>query len=66
MLRCRQRCDNKYPVPGGSKECTGKFEGDSCKISCPSGSLLKGDVTVECKAGRWVNEEGSDASSHCE
>jgi len=66
MLRCRQRCSNEYPVPNGFKECTGKFEGDTCDIGCPSGFLLEGDVIVECRNGAWVKANGQEASSHCE
>ena len=66
MLRCRQRCSNEYPVPNGFKECTGKFEGDTCDVGCPRGFLLEGDVIVECRNGSWVKANGQDASSRCE
>ena len=67
MLRCRQRCTNEYPVPNGFvKECTGKFEGDTCEVGCPEGFVLVGDAMVQCKNGEWVNLTGEDASSRCE
>lgn len=66
MLRCRQRCSNEYPVPNGFKECTGKFEGDTCEIGCPRGFQLIGDEIVQCRNGEWVKENGQDASSSCE
>lgn len=67
MLRCRQRCTNEYPVPNGFvKECTGKFESDTCEIGCPEGFLLVGDEIVQCKNGDWKNLNGGDAASRCE
>ena len=67
MLRCRQRCANEYPVPNGFvKECTGKFEGDTCEIGCPEGFVLVGEEIVQCKNGEWMNLTGEDASSRCE
>lgn len=67
MLRCRQRCTNECPVPNGFvKECTGKFESDTCEIGCPEGFLQEGDKIVQCKNGDWKNMDGGDASSRCE
>ena len=67
MLRCRQRCANEYPVPNGFKDCTGKFENDTCDISCPEGFTLVGDDIVICTNGKWKNlKNGGVASSRCE
>ena len=54
-------------MPNGSvKECTGKFEGDTCEIGCPEGFRLVGDEIVQCKNGQWVKTTGEGASSRCE
>ena len=43
MVRCRQECTDKFPVPYGYKECTGCYEGDTCTVHCDEEYKLQGD-----------------------
>ncbi|XP_068680311.1 uncharacterized protein [Montipora foliosa] len=74
-VRCRQKCTDEFPVPGGGEtQCTGgsegQFEGDSCEVICnPRDLRRRGDAIVYCNAGVWRNQarlQGSrPASARC-
>ena len=65
MVRCRQRCTNDFPVPHGRTSCSGKFEGDSCTVSCNRDYILRGPSRIYCRGGVWTKDNGQPAAAHC-
>ena len=67
MVRCRQKCTNRFPVPQGSATCSGMFEGDSCTVVCGRHYRHRGDSKAYCTGGVWTIQRGGGrtASAHC-